>query len=116
MKAGQLHHAIKPMLVQHAFCHLQKVIEVQKIIKECRMNQQRRVNFISWRVDQQVKLAVELFQQVVRMTRLTDHQANLVFDIHRLGKRAQVEPDHGFFKPEAGRVQDFLVGHDLSCR
>ena len=59
-------------------------------------------------------LAVEFFQQVVCMARLAHHQANLVLDIHRFGKRAKVQPDHGFFKPVTGLLQDFVVGHATS--
>ena len=111
MKAGQLHHAFESMLVQHAFGNLHEIVEIQKIIEKRWMDQQRRVEFLGGRVDQQVKLAVEFFQQVVGMARLAHDQANLVLDINGLGKRAKVQADHSFFKPVTGLLQNLFLRH-----
>ena len=58
MKAGQLDHALPRMLLDHAVGHFKEIIEVQKVVKQGRVNQQRGVNLVGRRGDQQVQLTV----------------------------------------------------------
>ena len=70
MKAGQLQHAFQRMLVKHSFRNLQEIIEIEKIVEECRMDQQSRVDLLSRRCHEQIKFAIKFFQQIVSMTRM----------------------------------------------
>ena len=50
--------AFERVLFDHPIGHFQKIIEVQKVFEQLRVNQQRGVNLIGWRGHQQIQLAV----------------------------------------------------------
>ena len=56
---------------------------------------------------------------ILHVARLAHHIANLVFHMHALRERAQVQADHGAGQPVPSRRDDFVAGaafdHDASC-
>jgi hypothetical protein len=58
-----------------------------------------------------VELPVQILQEAVQVAGVTNHDADLVLDVDRFGKGAQVEADDGLFDPFAGGGDDFFVVH-----
>ncbi|MNT27098.1 hypothetical protein D3C72_1627140 [compost metagenome] len=91
------------------------------------MHDQRGVDLLGRRIAQQHQLLGQLFDQRLRRGRIAEHEPHLVLHVHRLGERAQVQPDHDLLQPgpgfgdEIGAVRGAVVGegvliHGGRCR
>ena len=99
---GPICHRVVEMLVQHAFCHLQKIVEIQKIPKAVGKYQQSGVPHRGRHGRQGGQLRAQKTQHLIHILRQSHRVVDLPLDMNALGKGAEIEPDHRTRQPPRG--------------
>ena len=110
MEAGDLDDAVE---FQSPDCRVgfgEEEMEVEKVAHDLGVDQQRGVVQLGVSRRQRLQLLFEFGQQLVGSLGSGNGKANLLLDVHRLGKRAQVEADDRAFEPDP-RGGDHLGGY-----
>ena len=93
---------------------VEEVVVVPEIRQHLRMDDQRGVGGVRVGRGQVRQLRDEFVQQCIGRGRLAEHEAHLLLDVHRLGERAQVQPDHRALQPATGRGDGIVPRHRIS--
>jgi len=107
MQAGDLENAVKAELADGSIGLGKEKVEIEEFAHRLQMNQQRRVDHFRIGLGEHLQLMCEFGQQFIRRLCCGYGIADLLFDVHGLGKRAQVEADDGTLQPALGGDDDF---------
>ena len=115
MKRRDLHNAGGTVVVNGLFGGIEHIVENQKVIKQGGANQQRGFQCFGRCVEQPADFRIDIFQKCVQMLGKADVDTDLAFIVRCFGKRAEVEPDNGFFQPFGGGLEIRLriLRHDV---
>ena len=115
MKRRDLHNAGGTVVFNGLFGGIEHIVENQKVIKQGGAKQQRGFQCFGRCVEQPADFRIDIFQKSVQMLGKADVDADLAFIVRRFGKRAEVEPDNGFFQPFGGGLEIRLriLRHDV---
>ena len=108
MEGNHLNFTNQRVLFQHPIDHIEKVVEDQKIGKQTRVNQERGLHLRGGRVPQIHELRIQGVQEAIEVLGIAHDHTDLVFDVGRFRKRAEVQADHGLLQPLA-RLRQHLI-------
>src|SRR5690606_18935613 len=99
---GDLDLAFQAECIDRDIDLVEEVVVVVEVGQHLRVDQQGGIDHGGIGVVQPDQFGGQFFQQGVRGGRLTEHVADLVLDLYRLGERAEVQADHRALQPAAG--------------
>ncbi len=109
VKTGDLQDAAQAELFHPRIGLVEKGVVLREMCERVRVDEQGGLHLVGRGTHQQLQLIAEAAQQVLGRRGLAMDIADTAFHLRRLGKGAQIQPDHHAVNPGAGLRHDGIV-------